>query len=91
MEIRQYRGKENNGEKIDDKLLDAYLQRNIDKVLEIERSLDRGIFALPASDLAEPILQTLKLPAPKISKTPYSDQITGLTDFYREAKESEMA
>ena len=59
--------------------------------MEIERSLDRGIVALPATDLAEPILETLKLPEPKISKTPYSDQITGLTDFYHAAKESEMA
>ena len=78
-------------EKLDKQLLDKYLSKTIEDAYQIERSLDKGIVSLPAVDLAEPVFEARELPEPKISKTPYNDDITRLVDFFKEIKDSELS
>ena len=78
-------------EKLDKQLLDTYLTKTIEDAYQIERSLDKGIVNLPAVDLAEPVFEARELPEPKISKTPYNDDITRIVAFFDEIKDSELS
>lgn len=78
-------------EKLDKQLLDTYLSKTIEDAYQIERSLDKGIVSLPAVDLTEPVFEVREVPEPKISKTPYNEDITRLVAFFDEIKDSELS
>ena len=78
--------------RLEKKLLDSYLTKTIEDVYQIERSLDKGIVGLPDVDLSEPVKESIyELPEPKISKTPYSEEISSLIEFFKEIKESKLS
>lgn len=84
--------KQNRHQQLDKKLLDAYLVQAIEQTSLIEHSLDRGIVGLPAIEVENQVEQNrAELPKPRISQTPYSQEMSSLIDFFDEVKNSEIS
>ena len=41
--------------------------------------------------MSEPVFEARELPEPTISKTPYSEEISRIVDFFQEIKDSELS
>lgn len=69
-QLNEVKGKES---ELDEKALNAYLAKTVQKVITIQRSLDRGNVGLPEAELRRPVLAEKEIPEPKMTKTPYTE------------------
>ena len=87
-QLSELQGRESS---FDADLVNEFIQRTNQQVHAVEKSLDRGVVTLPKKVLARPDIEQKEIKLPDVDRTPYSDGIDQIDNFFDDVKDSELA